>query len=60
MLKLKDFSEYICVSNDEREFLLKKGIKYVFVKSEDDITIWKYKKTSDLYKALAEYQEILK
>lgn len=58
MIRLRDFSEHVCVSDAEREFLFKKGIKYNFVK-EDGFVMWKYIKTPELYRALAEYQEFL-
>ena len=37
----------------EVEWLKSKGIRYTFVKTENDVTTYKYTKTSRLFKVLA-------
>ncbi len=47
--------EYNCSFLDEYLFLKKKGIRYEWVsKNEYGISVWKYKKTKELWSALAE------
>lgn len=47
--------EYSCSFLDEYLFLKKKGIRYEWVyKNENNISVWKYKKTRELWLALAE------
>lgn len=47
--------EYNCSFLDEYLFLKKKGIRYTWVyKNEYGISVWKYKKTRELWLALAE------
>lgn len=48
--------EYTCNWAEEMNFLANKGIRYEFVKTNNEgITIWKYKKNSRLFNALAEF-----
>ena len=39
----------------ERDFLMSKGIRYVFVKEIDGVDTWKYIKDYKLFSALAEF-----
>jgi hypothetical protein len=58
MFDKKDFecTEYSTERLKELDFLASKGIKYVFAKtSEKGIRIYKYKKTKELFLALAEF-----
>lgn len=41
----------------EKQYLDKCGIRYAFVKEVNGITIYKYKKTSKLYKCLSSFYE---
>ena len=45
--------EYSTQYTPEKEFLLLQGIKPTFVKIINGVTTYKYKKTSELFKALA-------
>lgn len=45
--------EYRTQYTDEMKFLKSVGINYIYVKKENGIDIYKYKKTSELFKALA-------
>ncbi len=36
---------------------MKHGIKYTFVKTVDGITVWKFHKDADLFRALADFYE---
>ena len=49
--------EYMTQWRKEVNFLLAKGIRYVYVKKTGDFKIpqYKYKKTQDLFLALAEF-----
>lgn len=48
--------EYACNWAEEMKYLSSQGIKYTFVKTTDDgITIWKYKKSPKLFKALSDF-----
>jgi hypothetical protein len=53
----KDFdSEYPVQYLKELDFLASKGIKYVFVKTDEKgIRTYKYKKTRELFLALSEF-----
>lgn len=53
MKKLKFDKEYSTQYNPEREYLLKQGIRPSFVKVINEVTTYKYTKTSELFKALA-------
>lgn len=44
--------EYSTQYTPEKEYLLKNGIKPSFVKVIDEVTTYKYKKTSELFKLL--------
>lgn len=51
---MKIDKEYATQLMDEVEWLSNHGIKYTFVKvTEEKITIYKYKKTSELFNSLA-------
>lgn len=47
--------EYSTQWNLERDYLESKGIKYTFVKEINGISTYKYKKTSELFKALESF-----
>lgn len=49
--------EYSTMWGREMKFLLSKGIRYTFVKKTKDysISVYKYKKTSQLFNALSEF-----
>lgn len=50
--------EYSCTYSKECAFLMEKGIRYTFVKvDENKMTIWKFKKTRELFLALAEFYD---
>jgi hypothetical protein len=51
-IKSKFDKEYSTQWNEERDFLFKQGIKYVFVKEVNGISTYKYTKTPELFKAL--------
>ena len=46
-------SEYSTQWRDEVDFLKKNGINYTFVKRSNNISTYKYKKTSELFLKLA-------
>lgn len=52
---LKFDKEYSTQFRKEVEFLHEKGIRYEFVKDVGGITTYKYKKTVELFSALAEF-----
>ncbi len=53
--KIKWDKEYNCSFLDEYLFLKKKGIRYEWVcTNENGVSVWKYKKTRELWLALAE------
>jgi hypothetical protein len=52
---LKFDKEYSTQFRKEVEFLHEKGIRYEFVKDVSGITTYKYKKTVELFSALAEF-----
>lgn len=45
--------EYSTQWVEEMKFLLSQNIKYDFVKTQDNVTTYKYQKTSTLFKALS-------
>lgn len=47
--------EYSCVWTDEFNYLTRHGIKYTFVKVKDGVTVWKFKKTEELFRRLADF-----
>jgi len=50
--------EYYCTNLEEKKYLNDNGIKYTFVKSIMDgriTTVWKYYKSSQLFKLLEDY-----
>ena len=49
--------EYQTQYVEEMKYLLANGIRYTFVKRIDDIDTYKYKKTPELFKALAIFYE---
>lgn len=44
--------EYSTQWNEERDYLMKIGIEYIFVKEVNGISTYKYTKTSELFNAL--------
>ena len=49
VMKIKKFDkEYRTDSSHEVCFLSECGIRYTFVKKENGVTVWKYKKTKEL------------
>ena len=48
-------SEYSTQWRDEVDFLKKNGINYTFVKRNNNISTYKYKKTSELFSALTSF-----
>lgn len=50
-------NEYRTESSHEVCYLSECGIKYTFVKKEDGVTVWKYKKTKELGRALTKFWE---
>lgn len=57
---MKFDKEYGTQWNLEVEFLSTKGIKPVFIKKVDQIRIYKYTKTEELFNALTEFYNGLK
>lgn len=56
-IKLVD-KEYSCYWTKECSYLMEHGFRYTFVKTdENNITVWKFKKTKELFKALYEFYE---
>lgn len=55
--KVKLDREYSCVWIEELKWLSEHGIKYTFVKEVNGVTVWKYKKNSELFHALAEFYD---
>lgn len=53
--KIKFDKEYRCTYPLEMCWLTDNGIRYEFVKVENGITVWKYKKTKKLALSLAEF-----
>ena len=47
--------EYSCVWWDEANYLMQHGIRYVFVKQVDNITVWKFIKNELLFRTLADF-----
>lgn len=50
--------EYSCVWADEFYYLTRHGIKYTFVKTVEGVTIWKFKKNSELFNRLADFYKM--
>lgn len=57
VIEAKYDKEYSTQWIAEKEWLSKHGIKYVFVKSNNGITTYKYTKTLELFKSLVEFYE---
>lgn len=55
MNTIKIDHEYSCVWFEECNYLIKHGIRYTFVKEIDGITTWKFKKTEELFRNLADF-----
>ena len=55
MNTIKIDHEYSCVWFEECDYLIKHGIRYTFVKEIDGITTWKFKKTEELFRNLADF-----
>lgn len=56
MIKKKFDKEYRTQFMKEYDFLTNKGIRYTYVRrGEDGIRTYKYKKTKELFEALAEF-----
>ena len=53
--KIKIDREYSCVWFEECDYLMKHGIRYTFVKEIDGVTVWKFKKTEELFHILADF-----
>ena len=53
--KIKIDREYSCVWFEECDYLMKHGIRYTFVKEIDGVTVWKFKKTEELFNILADF-----
>lgn len=53
--KTKFDKEYSTQWNKERDYLKEHGIKYSFVKEINGISTYKYKKNSELFKALSSF-----
>ena len=53
--KIKIDREYSCVWFEECDYLMKHGIRYTFVKEIDGITVWKFKKTEELFRTLGDF-----
>jgi hypothetical protein len=53
--KIKFDKEYSTQWNEERDYLLKQGIKYTFVKEVNGVSTYKYKKNSKLFNALGSF-----
>lgn len=47
--------EYSTQDRKEMYYLIDNGISYVFAKTYNSITTWKFKKNKKLFKLLAEY-----
>lgn len=47
--------EYSCVWTEEFNYLTRHGIKYTFVKVKDGVTVWKFKKTEELFRRLSDF-----
>lgn len=54
-IKNNFLNEYFCGYTEEHKFLHNRGFRYNFVKEIDGITVWKYPKSIELYKALEEF-----
>lgn len=52
---MKIDNEYATSFVDEYQWLKNHGIRYEFVKVNDDITVWKYKKTPKLFECLKNF-----
>lgn len=52
---IKIDKEYASTWWDETKYLIDHGVRYVFVKEENGITIWKFKKTQKLFQTLADF-----
>lgn len=55
VIDIKIDQEYSCVWYEEFDYLTKHGIRYVFVKIIDGVTVWKFKKTERLFHTLANF-----
>lgn len=51
-MRIKFDKEYSTQWNEERDYLKKLGIMYVFVKEVNGISTYKYTKTSELFNTL--------
>ncbi len=52
---MKIDKEYSCTWIAEHVYLSDHGIRYSFVKKENGITVYKYKKTKKLFEALSQF-----
>lgn len=56
---MKKDKEYKCNSSVEQIYLRDHGVRYKFVKVEDGVTIYKYKKSAKLFRVLSRlYKEL--
>lgn len=51
-MRIKFDKEYSTQWNEERDYLMKLGIMYTFVKEVNGISTYKYTKTSELFNTL--------
>ena len=58
-MKKKIDKEYTCTWGTEQTYLSDVGIRYTFIKVEDGVTVYKYKKTKKLFQALASLYDSL-
>lgn len=58
-MKGKIDKEYSCTWITEQMYLNDCGIRYTFVKTDDGVTVYKYKKTKKLFDALSELYDKL-
>lgn len=52
----KEYSEYITTDINEVNFLYQKNIKANFIKEVNGATVYKYKKTIELFEALVDFK----
>lgn len=55
MVNIKIDQEYSCVWYEEFDYLIKHGLRYTFVKTINNVTTWKFKKTEQLFLLLADF-----
>ena len=55
MVNIKIDQEYSCVWYEEFDYLMKHNLRYTFVKTINNVTTWKFKKTEQLFLLLADF-----